>query len=939
MYFENLRGFTVFCISLFLLFQCSPKSPVKPNETDLIFPGMHKIASAGRNFLQGANDSVALADEKPIMNVGFSYDFWLDTTEVTQKEYFDITGMRPVFDTSVYGIGDQYPVYYVSWFDAILFCNEKSKKNGLDTIYSYFGAPKRQNGSVYELAGVQIHYDRNGFRLPTEAEWEFAAREGTSDIPFPHLRDSAEAQNYAWYGINASNRTHPVGSLSPNTFGLYDMAGNVYEWTNDWKAPHGARAITNPLGGVEPDDAFEKIIKGGSFRHDFYSLRPSRRSATYPTTLSSTAEYVGFRCARGVFTGGTLLNADDTAALPVNSVDCVLTDLQPAAGTSQARLVFINITNDVRTLCYIDFSKSFPYVHSFDDVKNVNVPAISPNGKYVAYSTRNDDGFSGAANAYVRSLDSLSSAPVKVPCDSAYAPRWWVDPAVKDTYLIFTNSSIDNTSGIWPSTQTYMIKIAGKIPVGSPQVLTADGGFHDGRSNNGQFIVTSFKNLVMRDLVNHSDRKLFVYPYNGKNAGDASQVCNASITPDTANFDRCLFLDFGATQSTLVGSGYGIHEYIFMAEYYGKVLSWYKCPSEEQSWDYPEWSSSPKFAVACGTNAAGDPHVVYLLDLETSVSTKLAQGVLLANPFLWIAGIPPSLQNVSLDSLGHYNEPPLNDMQALISSQLSAFWQKHNDLEIIVVGDSHASDGVNPARFSGYNSFNMAYGGGDFNGSNVLVRNYVLTQCPKAKMIIVSIIIGTLYKNAEGDMYWNEGMAQSKGYNYDKNHDFWRDGLPPNFEKLVASASNPTFPTVDTLGYRHFSCMGWGTVIAPASDALAWDTSDSNYKINFETFKSLVEEVTGRGIHLLFVNFPINPNYGQQLFYSLYGPSQNTAHAIFGQIKALGNNNVYFHFYDAHNDGNHPYGPDDFYDESHLCENGAAQLSDSLNLIIHQILQ
>ena len=568
---ENTRGFAVFFIGFLLLFQCSPKIPVKPNETDLVFPGMHKLIVAGKSFLQGANDSLALSDEKPVMNVELSYDFCLDTTDVTQREYFDITGMRPVSDTSAYGTGDQFPVYYVSWFDAILFCNEKSKKNGLDTVYDYFGAPNRQNGSVYALAGVQIHYERNGFRLPTEAEWEFAAREGTSTIPFPHLRDSAEAQSYAWYGINSSNHTHPVGTLSPNKFGLYNMAGNVYDWTNDWKAPHCAMAVINPLGGAEPDDAFEKIIKGGSFRHDFYSLRPSRRSATYPTTLSSTAEYIGFRCARGAIPNGIFISSD-TVALTLNSVDCALADLQPVAGTSQARLVFINITNNLRTLCYIDFSKSFPYVHSFDDVNNVYVPTISPNGKYVAYSTRDDEGLSGAASAYVRSLDSLSTAPVKIPCDSAYVPRWWVDLAVKDTYLIYTNSSIDNTSGIWPSTQTSMIKMTGKNPVGVPQALTTDGSFHDGRSVSGQFIVTSYKGLVMRDLVIHADRKLFVYPYNGKDAGDPSQVCNASITPDTANFDRCLFLDFGSQQSTLIGSGYGIHEYIFMAEYPGNVL-------------------------------------------------------------------------------------------------------------------------------------------------------------------------------------------------------------------------------------------------------------------------------------------------------------------------------------------------------------------------------
>jgi formylglycine-generating enzyme required for sulfatase activity len=118
-----------------LLF-CSPVRPLEPGTPDPTYAGMKRINAADRSFSQGADDATATSDEKPVFSAGFSYNYWLDTTEVTQKEYADITGKRPVTDTSGFGVGDRYPVYNVSWFDAVLFCNAKSKRRSLDTVYS-----------------------------------------------------------------------------------------------------------------------------------------------------------------------------------------------------------------------------------------------------------------------------------------------------------------------------------------------------------------------------------------------------------------------------------------------------------------------------------------------------------------------------------------------------------------------------------------------------------------------------------------------------------------------------------------------------------------------------------------------------------------------------------------------------------------------------------
>ena len=203
------------------------------------------------------------------------YAKWICDHEVTQKEFKDIMGSDAKYDSYSeygYGEGNNYPVYYVSWYDAITYCNKRSISEHLTPCYeiagmseddwknlTYTGIPT-SNNAVWNL--VECDFTANGYRLPTEAEWEYFARGGAalSEDKYSGTNDDAGLENYAWYGNNSNTSTHEVGKKFPNSLGLYDMSGNVWEWCWDW---YDAITVDTPSTG--PTSASQRKIRGGGF--------------------------------------------------------------------------------------------------------------------------------------------------------------------------------------------------------------------------------------------------------------------------------------------------------------------------------------------------------------------------------------------------------------------------------------------------------------------------------------------------------------------------------------------------------------------------------------------------------------------------------------------------------------------------------------------------
>ena len=227
--------------------------------------GMELVWIPPGEFAMGSDGGEA--DEKPVHTVRISQGFWMSRTEVTQAQYRTIMDARPWYgQLQVRNSGDD-PAVYVTWDDADEFCRTLGRRE-----------------------------DRT-YRLPTEAEWEYACRAGTVTTFSFGDSDSALAE-HAWFEKNVwlvgLERAQPVRGKRPNAFGLYDMHGNVWEWCHDWYDPHdyASGPSTDPAG---PATGAKRVIRGGSWFNYPHYLRVTFRDDQHPI---DTDDQIGFRCAR-----------------------------------------------------------------------------------------------------------------------------------------------------------------------------------------------------------------------------------------------------------------------------------------------------------------------------------------------------------------------------------------------------------------------------------------------------------------------------------------------------------------------------------------------------------------------------------------------------------------------------------------------------------------
>ena len=257
-------------------------------------------ASAGMKYIHGGAFQMGITNAASYDASGHCVtvsSFFMDSTEVTQADYRSLMKVNPSYFTG----NDNRPVECMSWYDAVLYCNARSKHDLKDTVYSFSAISGAAGNGCRNLENLTIHYSKNGYRLPTEAEWEYACRAQSTSAYYWGADTTMLAMN-VWYNINSNISTHAVASKLPNPFGLYDMIGNVCEWCNDWYSPYTSQAQTDPVGDTI---GVYRIRRGGSWTSSacnicggttsYEPLQCAARSYILPLYRYSDC---GFRCVR-----------------------------------------------------------------------------------------------------------------------------------------------------------------------------------------------------------------------------------------------------------------------------------------------------------------------------------------------------------------------------------------------------------------------------------------------------------------------------------------------------------------------------------------------------------------------------------------------------------------------------------------------------------------
>jgi formylglycine-generating enzyme required for sulfatase activity len=260
---------------------CRQDKQVAPTPNTVVTQsGIEMMVIPGGSFEMGSKG--ASPDETPVHKVSIS-PFWMDRCEVVQEEF----KKYQLPDPSHFK-GAKQPLDQINWTDAALYCNERSRAEGLKPCY--------------DERTWACDFAADGYRLPTEAEWEYACRAGSS-TQYSFGSGPGSLKDYAWYGENSSATTRPVGQKKPNAWGLYDMHGNVAEWCNDHYAENYYQQSPekDPRGPVEGK---ERVLRGGAWNSSAESCRSAYRTSDPSiddTCLANDA--IGFRCVRNAPAG------------------------------------------------------------------------------------------------------------------------------------------------------------------------------------------------------------------------------------------------------------------------------------------------------------------------------------------------------------------------------------------------------------------------------------------------------------------------------------------------------------------------------------------------------------------------------------------------------------------------------------------------------------
>ena len=422
--------------------------------------------------------------------------YWMMKYDVTQKLYKKVWENSSITYNSEFGAGENYPAYGVSWYDAIAFCNKLSILMGRTPCYSVKGVTdwsslSRADVPDYDNAdwnAVTVNMSANGYRLPTEAEWEWAADAGEGH-EYP---GSNTLTDVAWFGSNSNNAAHPVGLKSPNSLGLYDMAGNVFEWcwdiySEDVTAYDSAYMtngiVTNPLGATDEIDSH--VIRGGwHSSSSLYQCSVTSRGCGTHNYNRGIGHGLRLVCSASGY-DNSIFGVTTTSSTTTSTTSTTSTTV-PVKYTTVHFYHYINATGFMKDVTFDSYDSEgsltpykLPYsgftantgyeFYAWSVEIGSGNPRLYQPGDYIMYSSLTDDFLFGTKVIYVTAIyqsKSTTTTSIEEAAAEDYTPQYfwgtWVKMSDGVEYNIYeTECEYQNTIGYMSSCTDTTMTISG----------------------------------------------------------------------------------------------------------------------------------------------------------------------------------------------------------------------------------------------------------------------------------------------------------------------------------------------------------------------------------------------------------------------------------------------------------------------------------------------
>lgn len=882
--------------------------PTYSNNTDPTLEGMMFIFAENSETILGTQDSTARASERPQMKVDFDYNFSIGKHEVTCEEFKTYSKMQVVCK------GDSLPITNVNYYDAILFANERSKAEGLDTAYVYSTALFDADNHCLSLGNLIFRTDVEAYRLPTEAEWTLVASKNWNP-------------SKGWNSNNSKYKVHTVCS-SDTSASVCDMAGNVSEWVNDWLSKFKDTTLSNFAGAPDGGTLGERIIKGGSYRDAPNATTLYSRGDVYTVTSSTAADYVGFRLAIGKIPNPTWMSSTGNVSSSVISVLASAGEMRSYTGSFHTKLAFRN--DETGNLVYIDYSNAILSAIEIADTIDSFHPDISPDGKRVAFCTK-PEGISGISSLYVRDLNETGSNLVKLDVESAAIPRWGI-LASGDTVIRYVDDAGNNTDDA-----TFQAHAMWQVPFsdgkfGTPEKLLS-GNYHDGYDAESEFAVSG-----ARLLRAHRNGKDTVW-YGGE------QACNASLANDGTK--RTLFLDFGGSiGQSFAEASYNAHKALLVADSTGNLTQVIPAP-DGYTFDHTEWisGSTSNVAVASLTNEAGAHQKIAVVGLSRAKVFEIVEGEELWHPCLWAKRTEKFSELLNSDSAGVYYTSAGGAVDVILRYKMELLWEYRNAANVLILGSSRSNAGIAPKELdSAYFAINASNVPNSLYETRYLFENYALNHMPNLKYLVVSLDIDMWWKTKTNEIenYFYKAYKKSPGFVYDKNHEFWKSGYPAGLaEHTENSPGNSIYREwlIPTRGYKNEACYGWEEEASVDKIVTWYEDNPEFFKANVEELEAILALASKKNITVIGVIFPMSPKFVETNSFGRYGLSRSKAPELIDSLQSLSKTYTNFVLMDENKMGNHDYTDADAQNRDHLCSVGAIQMTRRLNSLLDSLEQ